>query len=71
MSHKRVGQLTVSGQWAKHLRPWYRRAFWKAERNAAQKLVRVQLSHEAKRRGSTGNVEQCSQAIRLEEMRYL
>ena len=48
MSHKRVGQLTVSGQWAKHLRPWYRRAFWKGERSAAQEMVRAELSHEAK-----------------------
>lgn len=34
MSHKRTGQLTTSGEWAKHLRPWHKRAFWKAERRA-------------------------------------
>ena len=44
MSHKRVNQLTVSGEWAKHLRPWHRRAFWKGERHAAQALVRAELS---------------------------
>ena len=44
MSHKRVNQLTVSGEWAKHLRPWHRRAFWKGERHAAQALVRSELS---------------------------
>jgi predicted RNA binding protein YcfA (HicA-like mRNA interferase family) len=44
MSHKRINQLTVSGEWAKHLRPWHRRAFWKGERHAAQALVRTELS---------------------------
>jgi len=34
MSNKRKGQLTVSGEWARHLRPLLRRAFWKAERQA-------------------------------------
>jgi len=40
MSHKREGQLTVSGEWAKHLRPYLRRAFWKAERQAEKLCVR-------------------------------
>ena len=34
MSHKRANQVTVSGEWARHLRPWGKRAFWKAERRA-------------------------------------
>jgi predicted RNA binding protein YcfA (HicA-like mRNA interferase family) len=34
MSHKRADQITVSGEWAKHLRPYGKRAFWKAERRA-------------------------------------
>ena len=34
MSHKRVDQITVWGEWAKHLRPYGKRAFWKAERRA-------------------------------------
>jgi predicted RNA binding protein YcfA (HicA-like mRNA interferase family) len=34
MSHKRAAQITVSGEWARHLRPWGKRAFWKAERRA-------------------------------------
>ena len=34
MSHKRVDQITVSGEWARHLRPDGKRAFWKAERRA-------------------------------------
>ena len=44
MSHKRINQLTVSGEWAKHLRPWHRRAFWKGERHAAQAYVQAELS---------------------------
>jgi hypothetical protein len=47
MSHKRSNQLTVSGERAKHLRPWHRRAFWKGERHAAQVLVRAELSQAA------------------------
>ena len=39
MAHKRKGQLTVSGEWAKHLRPDGKLAFWKAERMAERKLV--------------------------------
>jgi predicted RNA binding protein YcfA (HicA-like mRNA interferase family) len=34
VSHKRADQITVSGEWAKHLRPYGKRAFWKAERRA-------------------------------------
>lgn len=43
MAHKRKGQLTVSGEWAQHLRPLLRLAFWKGERQA----VRAQLVQEA------------------------
>jgi hypothetical protein len=38
MAHKRRGQLTVSGEWARHLRPLGRRFFWKQER-AAEKVA--------------------------------
>jgi hypothetical protein len=34
MSHKRADQITTSGKWAKHLRPYGKRVFWKAERRA-------------------------------------
>lgn len=34
MSHKRADQITVSGEWARHLRPYGKREFWKAERRA-------------------------------------
>ncbi len=40
MSHKRKGQLTVSGEWAKHLRPFLRRIFWKKERQVVKEFVR-------------------------------
>ena len=39
MTHKRKGQLTVSGEWARHLRPLLRRAFWKQERQAEKVLI--------------------------------
>jgi hypothetical protein len=42
MSHKRKGQLTVSGEWAKHLRKFRRRQFWKGERTAGKKLVKTE-----------------------------
>ncbi len=42
MAHKRKGQLTVSGEWARHLRPWLRRVFWKTERQAEKDLVRAE-----------------------------
>ena len=43
MSHKRKGQLTVTKEWAKHLRKFWRRQFWKGERHAEKKLVRKEL----------------------------
>lgn len=42
MSHKRKGQLTVSGEWAKYLRKFIRKQFWKGERSAGKKLVRTE-----------------------------
>jgi hypothetical protein len=36
MSTKKQGLLTVSGEWAKHLRKWAKRKFWKKERKAAK-----------------------------------
>jgi hypothetical protein len=45
MTHKRKGQLTVSGEWARHLRPLLRRAFWKGKRQAGKDLVREEREH--------------------------
>ena len=43
MAHKKKGYLTVSGEWAKHLRKYKRNKFWKGERNASKELVRTEL----------------------------
>lgn len=43
MSHKRADQVTVSGEWARHLRPDGKRTFWKAER----RTYGEHASHEA------------------------
>ena len=37
MATKKRGLLTVSGEWARHLRPFWRRLFWRKERQAAQR----------------------------------
>lgn len=39
MAHKRKGQLTVSDEWAKHLRKFFRKKFWKGERKAGKKMI--------------------------------
>lgn len=44
MAHKRKGQLTVSGEWAKHLRKFFRKKFWKAERKAGKILIQKELN---------------------------
>ena len=44
MSHKRKGQLTIATEWAKHLRKFLRRQFWKGERKAGQKSIKQELN---------------------------
>lgn len=44
MAGKKKGLLTVSVEWAKHLRPYGRRLFWSAERKAAQSHIQSELS---------------------------
>ena len=39
------GFLNADGEWAKHLRPWGKRFFWKGERSAQKK----QISDETKK----------------------
>mgnify|MGYP001799481528 CR=1 FL=1 len=39
MANNRKGQLTNSGEWAKHLRGFLKRQFWKAERQAGKKWI--------------------------------
>ncbi len=43
MAHKRKGQLTTSGEWAKHLRGFLKRQFWKGERNAAKSMIHKEI----------------------------
>ena len=43
MAHKKKGHLTVSGEWAKHLRKRKRNLFWKGDRNVGYKFVRTEL----------------------------
>ena len=52
MANKRKGQLTVSGEWAKHLRPLLRRAFWRTERQAGQAIARVEGAGDPPRAGA-------------------
>ncbi len=46
MAHKRSGQLTVSGEWARHLRPYFRRIFWKRERVAEKAMLQSEIGQE-------------------------
>lgn len=39
MAHKPKGLLTTSGEWAKHLRGFLKRQFWKKERKASKRKV--------------------------------
>ncbi len=66
MSHKREGQLTVSGEWARHLRPFLRRAFWKGERQAVRDLLRNEGRSVPSSRQNKGTLEDllaCVEAI--------
>jgi hypothetical protein len=40
MSTKKKGLLTTSGEWAKHLRKYGKRLFWKSERATVRKVVK-------------------------------
>ena len=46
MANKRKGQLTSSKEWAKHLRKFWQRQFWKGERTAVKKLIREEIKAE-------------------------
>lgn len=39
MSTKKKGMLTVSIEYARHLRKWGKKFFWKGERQAAKELI--------------------------------
>lgn len=40
MATNKQGHLTAAKAWARHLRPFFKRAFWKAERRAAKREAR-------------------------------
>lgn len=44
MATKKRGLLTLSGEWARHLRPFWRRLFWRGERRAVRRDIRSQLT---------------------------
>ena len=39
MAYKRKGQLTTTGEWARHLRKYLKRQFWKSERKMLKKNI--------------------------------
>jgi hypothetical protein len=43
MASIKKGFLAASKEWARHLRPYWRRQFWKQERRADRKEARKQL----------------------------
>lgn len=43
MSTKKKGILTVSGEWARHLRPYGRRQFWSTERIAVRQAIDAEI----------------------------
>jgi hypothetical protein len=47
MAHKRIGQISVTGEWARHLRPLLRRRFWKKERGAQKVAIRTEAAQSA------------------------
>jgi len=63
MSRKRKGQLTVAGEWARHLRPLLRSAFWKGERQAERAHVMAENSEVCGARPASGSVEQLQAEI--------
>lgn len=52
MATKKRGLLTVTGEWAKHLRPMMRRLFWRRERMAARRDARRQAKETLQEKGS-------------------
>ncbi len=46
MAHKQKGQLTTSGEWARHLRGFLKRQFWKGERKAGKAITKKEIENE-------------------------
>ncbi len=45
MAYKRKGQLTTSPEWARHLRTYMKRLFWKGERKEEKRMIRNELAN--------------------------
>ncbi len=45
MANKRKGQLTTTGEWAKHLRGFLKRQFWKGERKAGKSFINKEVDN--------------------------
>jgi hypothetical protein len=43
LANKKKGQLTTTGEWAKHLRKFLKRQFWKGERKAVKKMIHKEI----------------------------
>ena len=43
MANKRKGQLSTTSEWAKHLRAYLKRKFWKSERRAGKDEIKRQV----------------------------
>lgn len=46
MATKKKGLLTTSIEYAKHLRKWGKKFFWKSERQAAKELINKEKREE-------------------------
>jgi hypothetical protein len=55
MAHKRHGQLTVLGEWARHFRRDLGRRFWKRERAAEKVMLQSEIGER-----SPGTAEEAS-----------
>jgi len=45
VSYKRKGQLTLYGEWSKHIKKIGKKYFWKGERKAEKRLVKEETSN--------------------------
>lgn len=68
MAHKKKNQLTVSPEWAKHLRKIGKRFFWKTERLAEKIQIDDELAHNQELKGQSKierNIEQIREKLSL------
>jgi hypothetical protein len=64
MAHKRHGQLTVLGEWARHFRRDLGRRFWKRERAAEKVMLQSEIGERP-----PGTAEEASLAERDDNQR--